>query len=44
MKHHLFPEYPSYYSYRYMHEEMMGRDDLVQLDAQKKKHMDRYLA
>jgi hypothetical protein len=43
VQYHLFPEYPSYYSYRYLHEEMMGRDDLVRLDAQKKWNMDHYL-
>ena len=43
VKHQLFPEYPSYYSYRYLHERMMGRDDLARLDAAKKRNMDRYL-
>ena len=43
VKYRLFPEYPSYYSYRYLHEKMMGRDDLVRLDAQKKRNMDRYI-
>ena len=43
VKHQLFPEYPSYYSYRYFHEEMMGRDDLARLDAAKERNMERYL-
>lgn len=43
VKHNLFPEYPSYYSYRYLHEKMMGRDDLARLDAEKKRNMDRYI-
>ena len=43
VKYRLFPEYPSYYSYRYLHEKMMGRDDLARLDAQKKRNMDRYI-
>ena len=43
VKHRLFPEYPSYYAYRYVHEEMMGRDDLVRLDANKKRNIDHYL-
>ncbi len=37
-------ERPSYSSYLYMHEAAAGRDDLVQLDAENRKRVDKYLA
>jgi hypothetical protein len=43
VKYHLAPDFPSYYSYRYMHEEMMGRDDLSRLDEENRRSMDAYI-
>ncbi|NQT16242.1 MAG: hypothetical protein HQ582_26020, partial [Planctomycetes bacterium] len=40
----LDPEWPSYSSYLYKHEEATGRDDLRQLDAANQERIDKYLA
>lgn len=37
------PEFPSSYSHWYMHEKMMGRDDLVRQDDLNRKSMETYL-
>jgi hypothetical protein len=37
------PEYPSDYSYRYMQEEKIGIDDLVMMDEDNKRDMEKYL-
>ena len=39
----LDPEHPSYYSYRYLHSEQMGADELREIDAQNRTHLDKYL-
>ena len=44
MKHALDPEWPSYSSYLYKHEEATGRNDLEQLDDENRQRMDKYLA
>lgn len=44
MKYHLSEEFPSAYKHRYLHEEMMGRDDLEKLDAENRRNMDAYVA
>ncbi len=36
-------EFPSFYSHRYMHEEMIGRNDLKKLDEENRANMDQYL-
>ena len=43
VKYRLFPEHPAYYSYGYMHDEMIGRDDLKILDAENRKEIDQYI-
>ena len=43
VKYHLSRDFPSYYSHRYLHEEMMGRDGLKKLDAENRANMDRYI-
>lgn len=42
-KYKFSPEYPSYYSHRYLHDEMIGRDDLKKMDAVNRGNMKRYL-
>ena len=37
------PEFPSYYSHRYLLEKANGRDDLVKMDAENTANMDAYL-
>ena len=43
VKYNLSRDFPSYYSHRYLHEEMMGRDGLSKLDAENRENMDRYI-
>ena len=43
IKYNLNDEYPSYYSHRYLHDEMIGRNDLEKLDAENRRNMDKYL-
>ena len=43
-KHSLDREHPSCYSYRYLHEAMLGREHLARLDAGNRAQMERYLA
>jgi hypothetical protein len=43
VKYSLAPEYPSYYSHRYLHEKMLGRDELAQLDAENRRNMRQYI-
>ena len=43
VKYNLARDFPSYYSHRYLHEEMMGRDGLKKLDAENRANMDRYI-
>ncbi|MFO0905106.1 MAG: hypothetical protein U0939_19020 [Pirellulales bacterium] len=38
------PEFPSYYSHRYLLDEQQGRDDWKQLDAENRRNMAAYLA
>jgi hypothetical protein len=44
VKYHLSPEFPSYASHRYLHEENTGRSDLNVLDAENRKNMDAFVA
>ena len=39
----LDPEHPSDYSFRYLHSEQMGTDELSEIDAQNKAHLAKYL-
>ena len=39
----LSSEFPSYYSHRYLHEEMMGRDALKKLDAGNRENIELYI-
>ncbi len=43
VKYNLFREDPSYYSHRYKHEKMIGREDLSRLDAENRRNLERYL-
>lgn len=43
LKHRLFPDFPSYYAHLYLYEKMMGRRDWTALDAENKKHLQRYI-
>jgi len=43
VKYSLSPDFPSYYSYGYLHERMMGRDGLEKHDEQNRKDMARYI-
>ena len=43
IKYNLFEDYPSYYSHMYLLEEMLGRNDLEQLDAANRRNLDKYL-
>jgi len=43
IKYRLSPEFPSAYSYRYLNERGLGRDDLDQMDAANRRDLERYL-
>jgi len=43
VKYNLSSEFPSYYSHRYLHEEMMGRDVLKKLDAENRESIRLYI-
>lgn len=43
VKYNLSRDFPSYYSHRYLHEEMMGRDGLKKLDAENRANMNQYI-
>ena len=43
VKYGLSSEFPSHYSHRYLHEEMMGRDALKKLDAVNRENIERYI-
>jgi hypothetical protein len=42
-KHGVTPEFPSYYSHRYLHEKNLGREDLARLDRENRANMQAYL-
>ena len=44
VKHGLASEFPSYYSHRYLHENLLGRDGLAKLDAENRTNMVQYIA
>ncbi len=43
IQYRLDPEHPSYYSYRYLQSEALGTDELSEIDAQNRAHLDKYL-
>ncbi len=43
IKYNLNDDYPSYYSHRYFHEEMIGRSDLESLDIENRRNIDKYI-
>jgi hypothetical protein len=43
VKYRLSPDFPSYSSHRYLHEKMMGREDLNTLDAENRRNMAAYI-
>ncbi len=43
IKYNLWEEYPSYYSHRYLHDKMIGRNDMEKLDAANRRNIDKYL-
>jgi len=44
LKHALKPDYPADYSYRYLHGERTGNDDLRALDAENERNLRKYLS
>ena len=43
VKYNLSRDFPSYYSHRYLHEKMMGRDGLSKLDVENRESMNQYI-
>ena len=43
IKYNLSSDYPSYYSHRYLHDKMIGRNDLESLDMENRRNIDKYL-
>jgi hypothetical protein len=43
IKYKLSSEYPSYYSHEYLHDKMIGRNDLEAMDTENKRNLDKYL-
>ncbi|MCC6681116.1 MAG: hypothetical protein IT445_09470 [Phycisphaeraceae bacterium] len=43
LKYNIFDDYPSYYSYRYLHDRASGREGWDKLDADNRKILDHYL-
>ncbi|OGV63287.1 MAG: hypothetical protein A2283_03845 [Lentisphaerae bacterium RIFOXYA12_FULL_48_11] len=43
VQYNLSSNYPAYYSHRYMHDKLIGRDDMNRLDAENRTNMDRYI-
>jgi hypothetical protein len=43
VKYNLASEFPSYYSHRYLHDEVLRRDDLQQLDAENRRNIRAYM-
>ncbi|MCH7989057.1 MAG: hypothetical protein IID46_07880 [Planctomycetes bacterium] len=43
VKYNLSSEFPSYYSHKYLHDKVMGRDDLVKLDAENRRNLKQYI-
>ncbi|MCA9448954.1 MAG: hypothetical protein KC931_17675, partial [Candidatus Omnitrophica bacterium] len=43
IRYSLDPEHPSYYSYRYLQSESLGRDELSGIDDQNRSHIQKYL-
>jgi hypothetical protein len=42
-KYGVSPEFPSYYSHRYMHDKLVGRSDWTKLDADNRRNMEQYI-
>ncbi|HHK41202.1 MAG TPA: hypothetical protein ENJ50_02190 [Planctomycetaceae bacterium] len=43
VKQGLWSEFPSYYSYSYLHQKQLGREQLKALDAENRRNLERYL-
>ena len=43
IKYNVFPEYPSYYKYRYLQEEKIGSPNLEGLDRENRNHIEKYM-
>lgn len=43
VKYNLSSEFPSYDSHRYLHEQLLGRDDLIKLDGMNRRNMLQYI-
>jgi len=43
VKYSLFHDYPSYYSYGYLHDRMLGRDNFCRLDAENRRSIAQYV-
>lgn len=44
VKYQASPEFPSYYSHRYLHEKKLGRDDLARLDEANRNNLKAYIS
>ena len=43
IKYNLYDEYPSYYSHRYLHDKMIGRNDMENMDIENRRNLDKYM-
>jgi len=43
VKYRLWPEFPSYYSRRYLYEKQLGRENLRRLDAEDRRNIEQYI-
>jgi hypothetical protein len=43
LQYQLSQDYPSYYSHRYMHDQMLGKNDLGKLDADNRQNIEHYI-
>ncbi len=43
LQYQLSGDYPSYYSHRYMHDQMLGKNDLGKLDANNRQNIEHYI-
>ena len=43
IKYNLNDEYPSYYSHRYLHDKMIGRNDMENMDIENRRNLDKYM-
>jgi hypothetical protein len=44
VRYSVWPEFPSHYSHGYLHEKMLGKDNLARLDAENRRNMEQYIS